>query len=226
MASLNELEQRISERLARSEEQRLLRRNHVRDHMTELEQRLHRYPVVADRLIEAVIRPRLERLAKCLETLNPCRWETTRHTCQLRFNHTARFPATVSLELSVTRDGEAKTVFLQYRESIVPLFFPVKGEDQLVMPLEGVDEEKSAAWVDARLLQVVDDYLRLEATEPYQAENVVTDPVCGMSLNKLNAGAEVEYDGTRYYFCVEECRDKFVKEPNRYLTGTTIAVTP
>jgi YHS domain-containing protein len=224
MTNLNDLEQRIQEKLAQSEEQRLRRRNHVHNHMTELDQRLHRYPAIADRLIEAVIRPRLEKVAKSFEALNAARWECTRHTCRLVFPHRPRFPATATVELSVTRDGQATTVSVQYCESVLPLFFPVKGEDQLVMPLDAVDEDKIEAWVDAKLLQFVDDYLRLEATDPYQAENMVIDPVCGMSLNKLHAGAETDYDGVRYYFCVKECRRRFAEDPGRYLTGATVAV--
>ena len=226
MANLSDLEQRIREKLTRSEEQRLLRRSHLREHMTELDQRLHRFTAVADRLIALIIRPRLEQLAKSFAELNPAKWVCTRHTCQLRFEHTPRFPATATVELGVSRDGEANTVSVQWCESLVPLFFPVQGGDQLVLPLDSVDVDRTAAWVDAKLLAFVDDYLRVETTDPYQAENVVTDPVCCMSLNKLHAGAASEYEGVKYYFCVEECRKKFAEDPGRYLTGVTIAVTP
>jgi YHS domain-containing protein len=226
MSDINDLERRIQEKLITSEEQRVHRRAHLRNNMSELNDRLHRFPVIADQLMANVIRPRLERVAKCFEALSPPRWETTRQNCQLRFKHTARFPATVTVEFGVTRDAAAKIVCVQWREMIVPLFFPVKGEDQLEMPMEGVDEGKAAAWVDGKLLQFVDDYLRLESTEPYQAENVTTDPVCGMSVNVLDAGAAMEYEGVRYYFCVEECRQKFAENPERYLMGLTIAVTP
>jgi YHS domain-containing protein len=224
MANLNDLEQRIQEKLARSEEERRLRRNHLENHMSEMEQRLHRYPAVADHLIQEIIRPRLEQVEKSFQALNPPQWECTRHTCKLIFKHCPRFPATAAIEFGLTRDGEARTVRVDCRETVLPLFFPVKGEDQLVLPFESIDDEKVAAWVDAKLLQFVDDYLRLEATDPYQAENVVTDPVCNMSINKLQAGAEMDHEGTRYYFCVEECRKKFAEDPARYLTRVTVAV--
>jgi YHS domain-containing protein len=216
MSLIDDLERAIRERVARSDEQRVLRQNHLKQSMDELDERLRRYTAVADRLIETVIRPRLERLAACFETLNPPRWETTRHTCLLQFQHTPRFPASVTLELGVSRDGQATTVCVQYSVRIAPQFFALQGEDQLAMMLDDVDEAKAAAWVEARLLRFVDDYLRLETAAPYQDQNVVTDPVCGMAVNKAHAPAEMEHKGVRYYFCVEECRARFAEAPERY----------
>jgi YHS domain-containing protein len=56
-----------------------------------------------------------------------------------------------------------------------------------------------------------------------QAADKVTDPVCGMSLSKTAAKATVEYKGTTYYFCSESCRDKFVKDPDRYVKAEAAA---
>jgi Cu+-exporting ATPase len=44
------------------------------------------------------------------------------------------------------------------------------------------------------------------------------DPVCGMEV--AMAGAEhVSHDGHDYYFCSGRCRERFVADPQRYLTG-------
>lgn len=48
-------------------------------------------------------------------------------------------------------------------------------------------------------------------------EEMVVDPVCGMKLKKEDAKATYEHNGKTYYFCMEECRDKFVKEPGKYV---------
>jgi YHS domain-containing protein len=224
MSDTNDLQRRIEARLALHDEQRQLRQNHTQRLMSEMDGRLQRYSEIADRLIATVIRPRLDKLASCLDALNAPQCETTRHTCRLLFKHTPRFPATASVELGVTRDGEGKTVWVQYQASIVPLFVQLEGQDQLSMPLDELDETKIAGWVDAKLLQFVDTYLHLETANPYQAENTTTDPVCGMSVNKLHAPAEMEYQGIKYCFCVEECRTKFAENPQRYLSvGTTSA---
>jgi YHS domain-containing protein len=75
--------------------------------------------------------------------------------------------------------------------------------------------------VENKVVGFVDTYLKLETAAPYQEENVVTDPVCGMRVNKNHAAASMDYHGLRYYFCVEECRTKFSEDPARYVGGSS-----
>jgi uncharacterized protein len=42
------------------------------------------------------------------------------------------------------------------------------------------------------------------------------DPVCGMRVGQASAPASLEYEGTRYYFCSDRCRDRFAASPGRY----------
>ncbi|MCL4468621.1 MAG: YHS domain-containing protein [Deltaproteobacteria bacterium] len=44
------------------------------------------------------------------------------------------------------------------------------------------------------------------------------DPVCKMVVDEKNAVAKYDYKGTTYYFCAKGCKDKFEKEPEKYLT--------
>jgi Cu+-exporting ATPase len=46
---------------------------------------------------------------------------------------------------------------------------------------------------------------------------LATDPVCGMSVDPANAAATFDHDGRTYYFCMTGCRDKFGREPEKYL---------
>ncbi|OYT60183.1 YHS domain-containing protein [Euryarchaeota archaeon ex4484_178] len=41
------------------------------------------------------------------------------------------------------------------------------------------------------------------------------DPVCGRKVKKSNLS--YEYQGRIYYFCSEECRNKFIEKPSRYI---------
>ena len=43
----------------------------------------------------------------------------------------------------------------------------------------------------------------------------VTDPVCGMKVDRAKA-LEVEQDGATVYFCSEDCREQFCADANRY----------
>ena len=217
----NELEKRIQEKLALREERRTLQQNHAQRLMSELEQRLRRYDAVADGLMERIICPRMERVKKCFAALNAPRCEKTRHTCKLLFKHMPQFPVTATLEVSITHDGQAKTVSIEYVASILPLFVQFDGKGQLSMPLEEVDEAKAVAWIEDRVLRFVDAYLKVETTHQYQVENMSADPVCGMSVNTTNAPTEMEYQGARYFFCTAECRQKFTENPGRYLARTT-----
>lgn len=45
------------------------------------------------------------------------------------------------------------------------------------------------------------------------------DPVCGMEVAKTEAAGTVSHKGIMYYFCAISCKDKFIKEPDRYITG-------
>ncbi len=70
------------------------------------------------------------------------------------------------------------------------------------------------------MLGFIDAYVQLQTLEQYQSENLVVDPVCQMRFNKAVAGSELIYEGRTYYFCVDECRRKFVADPQRYLTAS------
>jgi YHS domain-containing protein len=219
MADLNELERRIKEKLALSEEREQLQKDHFRQRMVEAEARHQRYTELADCLIQQVIRPRLEKLKVLFANARTPEARNSRHSCCCQFEHTIRFPATANLEIGITRDGEIRVIILQYHLEILPVFFPVEGQDQLTMPLDQVDKEKVAAWVEAKILQFVDTYLRLETSDHHQEENMVTDPVCGMRVNKAFASAEMTYREKTYYFCIPECHTRFAENPERYLAG-------
>jgi Cu+-exporting ATPase len=44
------------------------------------------------------------------------------------------------------------------------------------------------------------------------------DPVCGMNVDKSTAKHRYELDGTTHYFCNPRCLEKFVADPQRYLS--------
>jgi YHS domain-containing protein len=52
-----------------------------------------------------------------------------------------------------------------------------------------------------------------------QQEGIVmtTDPVCGMEVEEASAAAEAVYQGNRYYFCSESCREEFLSHPDQYI---------
>jgi YHS domain-containing protein len=123
--------------------------------------------------------------------------------------------------LAITRDAEAMSVVTQYRLTILPMFVPFEGTDQLIMPLDAVDEAKIARWVEDKIVHFVETYMRLETAEQYQAENTATDLVCGMPVSTVRPGATLQHAGQTFYFCLDECRAKFEANPDHFLAPTT-----
>ncbi|HWC15777.1 MAG TPA: YHS domain-containing protein [Terriglobales bacterium] len=42
------------------------------------------------------------------------------------------------------------------------------------------------------------------------------DPVCNMQVDEKNAAAKVSHNGKDYYFCSQQCADKFRSNPQQY----------
>jgi len=47
---------------------------------------------------------------------------------------------------------------------------------------------------------------------------MVQDPVCKMIFEKSDAKEHIDYKGETYYFCSKECLEKFLKNPEKYLS--------
>ena len=46
------------------------------------------------------------------------------------------------------------------------------------------------------------------------------DVVCGMQVDPNATGVlKAEYQGHTYYFCAQSCRDLFLKEPAKFVSG-------
>lgn len=43
------------------------------------------------------------------------------------------------------------------------------------------------------------------------------DPVCKMTVDEKKAAATSAQKGETYYFCSKSCREKFEKEPEKYV---------
>ncbi|HET7185325.1 MAG TPA: heavy metal translocating P-type ATPase [Terriglobales bacterium] len=55
-------------------------------------------------------------------------------------------------------------------------------------------------------------------TEGSPTSALVTDPVCGMSVDPARARARADHQGRTYYFCCPGCAQKFSADPQKYLS--------
>jgi P-type Cu+ transporter len=51
----------------------------------------------------------------------------------------------------------------------------------------------------------------------------VTDPVCKMTIEDTDAVASSVYKGTTYYFCAAQCKEKFEKNPETFLSSPKLS---
>ncbi len=65
-------------------------------------------------------------------------------------------------------------------------------------------------------------YLNAGATAPQHGrpstEQGAKDPVCGMTVDPKTAKHRHTHAGQPYYFCAAKCREKFIADPDKYLT--------
>jgi YHS domain-containing protein len=43
------------------------------------------------------------------------------------------------------------------------------------------------------------------------------DPICKMTVDESTAKFSSEFDGSKYYFCAQRCKDMFDEDPEYYL---------
>lgn len=44
------------------------------------------------------------------------------------------------------------------------------------------------------------------------------DPVCNMDIDEKKASSRSTYKGKTYFFCAKGCKDKFDKDPEKFIT--------
>ena len=51
-------------------------------------------------------------------------------------------------------------------------------------------------------------------------DEMAQDPVCHMSVDESKAAATGVYNGKTYYFCAKTCKERFDREPEKYVKET------
>jgi len=50
-----------------------------------------------------------------------------------------------------------------------------------------------------------------------EVKTMAIDPVCGMEVDEKKIAAIYDHKGKTYYFCTQGCKEKFSKEPEKFL---------
>jgi YHS domain-containing protein len=120
--------------------------------------------------------------------------------------------AQVALHLSASTDRDIRKVVLSYDLEIVPVLMRFKRHAEIEFPLDAVDKEAVATWLDDRLVDFVETYLSMGENEIYLKEFMVEDPVAHVRFPSMAAAAVLEWQGKKFYFVGEETRREFEKQ--------------
>lgn len=210
-----ELRKGLDALMAKTAREREGRQEALESDMQALVQREQGFQELAARLYAEVVGPRL---ALIREYCGDAEYHTagSPNAGIVDFNTKRDYSASVQLYLAIVPDASFEAAVIQYRFQILPIFMEFQSDDSLTLPLDAIDEAALAKFVEDKILQSVDAYLRLQKEPQYQRGHMVADPVCRMSIHRAQA-IPTKHAGKTYYFCATACRDRFLKEPNRYL---------
>jgi YHS domain-containing protein len=117
--------------------------------------------------------------------------------------------AKTKLRLSAATDHDIRKLVLNYDLEILPTLMQFESHEQAEWPLDAIDRQAVADWVDDRIVAFVKTYLSLHENEYYLREHMVKDPVAGVRFPKFAAAATAEWGGKTYYFIGEDTRREF-----------------
>lgn len=207
MADVKNLKERIRGEFAASQEKlKQFRTQKVEEHHAR-QDRLARLQTLFDELA-AIWRPRLEALAeefgdelKVSPSISPGR----RHA-----SFRVKSPlASIHLQFSAGSDADVTQLVLAYDLDILPVLMQFERHSEIAFPLDEVEPQALAQWLDDRIVGFVKTYLALGENEYYLKELMVEDPIAKVRFPSFAAGATREKAGRKHYFISEETAREF-----------------
>lgn len=176
----------------------------------ERQQRLEQLGKVFDQLRD-IWKPRLELLVKKFEGRVQATPRIVPSTREVTFNFQSRL-AHVRLKFSAFTDRDVQKVILSYDLDILPVLMRFKPHDEMEFPLNAVDPEAVAKWLDDRIVDFVQTYFSMGENEIYLKDQMVEDPIAHVHFPKVAAATVLEWQGQKFYFIGEETRREFEKQ--------------
>jgi YHS domain-containing protein len=177
------------------------------------QQRLTQFEKILSELPE-VWRPRLEALIKRFGDRIKVTPQVTSSSREATMDFKSEV-ARIRLRLSASTDRDVRKLVLDYNLEIIPVLMKFDSHQQAEWPIESVDKQAIAAWIDDRLVDFVKTYLSLHENEYYLREHMVEDPIAKVRFPKHAAAAKLDVQGRTYYFIGEETRREFEANQRR-----------
>jgi YHS domain-containing protein len=184
--------------------------------MQRFQDRSAQFDKIAPQLLAELILPRLSHLVSMFPnaSLND-RQSNERASCWL--GYCERFPASAKIEIVVSHDAPVENAIVRFEANIFPSYQLFEPHDKLLVPLAAPDEAQIVQWIEERLLEFLEAYLRIDRGVEEFEDEVVTDPVCGMRLARGKAVATADLRGHQYFFCAAECQQQFLRDPAKFI---------
>ena len=210
MPDINSLASRIDAEFSAVEQKVKKFQTEQAEQHKERQNRLDQLSKVFDQMRD-IWRPRLELLVKKFGDrvkATPRIVPSTREAVFDFQSHSAK----VRLKFSASTDRDIRKVILGYDLEIVPILIRYKPHDEVEFPLNAIDKEAAAKWIDDRIVDFVQTYFSMGENEIYLKDQMVEDPIAHVRFPKLAAATVLEWGGKKFYFIGEETRKEFEKQ--------------
>jgi hypothetical protein len=207
MSDVNNLVARIEGAIT-GEKERLRRRQQqlLREHL-ERQELLKRYQRAQARVVE-ITKPRLEALAKRAGE----RVKVTPLLSQTRRQATFEFrsaKAHITLTFSVAPDYAVKNVVVDFDLNIVPVVWKFDSHAEFTTPIEPLDADGLARWLDDRIVGFVELLIQVLEDEFLGKAEYAEDPIANVRFPKFAAGATLDHGGQTYFFIDDATKAEF-----------------
>ena len=211
-----EFAKKIDELLSHSTREPHWDQDEARRYMIEVSDRRSRFESIASRICDEIIGPLVQTVAARFPNATLSKYEPAgRIVCW--FGYCERFPASTRIVFSAEHDVRFEKVYICFEASMSPPFIKLNEHDKHSMLLAEVHDDDVSNWVQERLIEFVNDYMRIDRGLDDFEDETATDPVCGMRISRNHARAMTSYIGRQYFFCSQDCLDHFSHEPTAYV---------
>jgi len=170
--------------------------------------------------LPAIWRPRLEALAKKFGDRVRVRPKIEPGRRSGTFDFQSEL-AKISLRFSAAPDPEVRNLIVSYDLDILPILMKFERHSEIAFPLDAVDKDALARWLDDRIVDFVKTYLSLHENQYYLKDHTVEDPIAKVKFPKYAAGATLEHGGTKYYFLNEATCREFQQQQESHAKAKT-----
>lgn len=165
--------------------------------------------------LPAIWRPKLEALAVKFGDIVKVRSTIEPEGRSGTFDFSSEL-ATIKLRFSAAPDAEVRNLVVSYDLDILPILMKFERHNDISFPLDAVDKDALARWLDDRIVDFVKTYFLIHENEYYLKDHTVEDPIAKVRFPKYAAGATWEVRGTTYYFINEITCREFQQQSDNY----------